>query len=54
MIWLGIVIGIIIGIILTNLMGYINNLVRIKKSIIKKIKECDRENLTHQHEDKGE
>ena len=51
MIWLGIAIGIIIGVILTNLAGYINNLVRIKKSISKKIKEYK---ITHQHEDKGE
>ena len=49
--WLALIIGVIIGVILTNLAGYINNLVRIKKSIIKKIKEYER---THQHEDKGE
>lgn len=52
MVWLVLIIGIIIGVILTNLAGYINNLVRIKKSISKKIKEY--EQLTHQHEDKGE
>ena len=51
---LGLIIGLIMGVILTNLAGYINSLVRIKKSISKKIKECDRESLTHQHEDKGE
>lgn len=49
MLWLALIIGIIIGVILTNLAGYINNLVRIKKSISKKIKEYE---LTHQHEDK--
>ena len=51
MVWLALIIGIIIGVILTNLVGYINNLVRIKKSINKKIREYE---LTHQHEDKGE
>lgn len=51
MVWLALIIGIIIGVILTNLVGYINNLVRIKKAINKKIKEYE---LTHQHEDKGE
>ena len=51
MFWLGLTIGLIIGVILTNLVGYINNLVRIKKSISKKIREYE---LTHQHEDKGE
>ena len=49
---LGFIIGLIIGVILMNLVSYINNLVRIKKSINKKIKEY--EQLTHQHEDKGE
>lgn len=48
---LGLIIGLIIGVILTNLVGYINNLVRIKKYINKKIREYE---LTHQHEDKGE
>lgn len=39
MVWLALIIGIIIGCGLTTLVGYINNLVRIKKSISKKIKE---------------
>ena len=52
MTWLALIIGIIIGIILTNLIGYINNLVRIEKAIRKKIKKY--ELLTNQHEDKGE
>ena len=51
MVWLALIIGIIIGFGLTILAGYINNLVRIKKSINKKIREYE---LTHQHEDKGE
>lgn len=51
MVWLALIIGIIIGSGLTTLVDYINNLVRIKKSISKKIKEHE---LTHQHEDKGE
>lgn len=51
MFWLGLIVGIIFGIILTNLVGYISNLVRIKKAISKKIREYE---LTHQHEDKGE
>ena len=46
MMWLALIIGFIIGVILTNLVGYINNLVRIKKAMTKKIKEY--EQLTHQ------
>lgn len=52
MVWLSFIIGLIIGVILTNLIGYISNLVRIKKFINKKIKEYENQ-LTHQ-EDKGE
>ena len=51
MVWLALIIGIVIGSGLTNFVGYINNLVRIKKSINKKIREYK---LSHQHEDKGE
>lgn len=44
---LGLIIGLIIGVILTNLVGYINNLIRIKNSISKKIKEYE---LTQQQD----
>lgn len=51
MVWLALIIGIIIGSGLTTLVGYINNLVRIKKATTKKIKEYEQRN--HQHKDKG-
>lgn len=51
--WLALIIGIMLGVILTNLIGYISNLVRIKKFYIQKIKEYENQ-LNHQQEDKGE
>lgn len=51
MVWVALITGIVIGSGLTTLAGYINNLVRIKKSISKKIRE---HKLPHQHENKGE
>ena len=54
MFWLGLVIGIILTSFILPLIGYINNLARIKKATIKKIKQYDIQKLTHQHEDKPE
>lgn len=52
MVWLALIIGIVIGSTLTTLVGYINNLIRINKSISNKIKE--HEQIIHEHKDKGE
>ena len=53
MVWLALIIGIVIGSCLTTLAGYINNLVRIKNSINKKIKEYEQK-TPPQHEYKVE
>lgn len=43
MFWLGIIIGIILTRLLTLLVSYINNLIIVRKAIIRKIKENEKQ-----------
>lgn len=43
MFWLGVIIGMILTRLLTLLVSYINNLIIIRKSIIRKIKENEKQ-----------